>query len=254
MRDQLIINRHVTFWYIIEFSDVLNARMILKNKKLFLSSFFCAILFVSCTDFSTSPFFEDAPIETKDKVVGILPFENFPKRDLDSVKKAIEKFYNLKTIVLDKTNLPKMAYTEIRYPRYRADSLLAWMRTQTFDNVDLVIGLTLKDISITKYKDKSRKEIKEPEWKYKDFGIFGLGEIGGSFCVVSSNRLSDGVPDKTFYKRLMRISCHELGHVLGLPHCPNQGCIMSDANESIKTIDNSRGDLCKDCWSIILDK
>lgn len=225
--------------------------MIFRKPELNFLSLFCAILLVSCNDFSSNPIPIVGPIETKDKVVGILPFENFPQRDLDSVKKAIEKFYDLKTIVLDKTNLPKMAYTEIRYPRYRADSILAWMRTQTFENVDLVIALTREDISITKYKDKTRKEIKEPEWKYKDFGIFGFGELGGSFCVVSSNRLSDGVSDKTFYTRLMRISCHEVGHVLGLPHCPNTGCIMSDANESIKTIDNSRGDLCDDCWKII---
>jgi len=49
----------------------------------------------------------------------------------------------------------------------------------------------------------------------------------------------------------MRISTHEVGHVLGLPHCPTPKCVMNDANESIKTIDKSTGDLCDKCWTEI---
>ena len=37
-------------------------------------------------------------------------------------------------------------------------------------------------------KKKNKGKIKEPEWMYKDFGIFGLGRVGGTPCVVSSNR------------------------------------------------------------------
>jgi archaemetzincin len=182
-------------------------------------------------------------------VIGILPFDDFAQRDLDSVKASLEKFYKKEVVVLERVDLPEMAYTEIRYPRYRADSLLEWMSQQPFnDTIDLVIGLTSKDISITKYTDASRTKIKEPEWQYTDFGIFGLGRVGGDVCVVSSNRLSKDVSKETFYKRLTRISCHEVGHVLGLHHCPTPSCLMNDANESIKTIDNSTGELCATCW------
>ena len=64
------------------------------------------------------------------------------------------------------------------------------------DSVDIVVGLTNKDISITKYKDAARTKIKDPTWQYRDFGIYGLGRIGGSSCVVSSNRLRKNGTEK----------------------------------------------------------
>lgn len=189
-------------------------------------------------------------IENGPPLIGIQPYGSISDAEIDSVKNAIEKMYSFEVVILNNHNLPEMAYTEIRYPRYRADSLLHWLAKTKPDSIDIAIGLTNKDFSITKYKPGT-KEIKDPEWKYKDFGIFGLGAVGGSVCVVSSNRLHKNVSDAKFYKRLMRISCHEVGHVLGLPHCPIENCLMSDANESIRTVDNSTGDLCEKCWNEI---
>ncbi len=189
-------------------------------------------------------------LDTGPPLIGIQPYGNIADREVDSVKNSIEKMYGFEVVVLNKVDLPEMAYTEIRYPRYRADSLLHWLTYHHPDSIDIAVGLTNQDISITKYKEGTR-EVKDPEWMYKDFGIFGLGSVGGNACVVSSNRLHKNVSSKTFYKRLMRITCHEVGHVLGLRHCPEPNCLMNDANESIKTIDNSTGDLCQDCWADI---
>lgn len=185
-------------------------------------------------------------------IVGIQPFGDIPQAQIDSVKNGIERFYDFEVTVLNRVELPKMAYTTIRYPRYRADSLVQWLSDHVPDTVDMLIGLTNKDISVTKYKDQHKTEIKEPVWKYKDFGIFGLGRVNGDACVVSSNRLwSKGANTKQFYNRLVRISCHEVGHVLGLRHCPERKCLMNDANESITTIDKSTGTLCENCWKEI---
>ena len=185
-----------------------------------------------------------------DPVIGIQPFGRVSEEQVDSVKTAVERMYDFEVQVMEAIPLPDMAYTEIRYPRYRADSLVEWLDNNRPDEYDIVLGLTDQDISITKYK-KGTKEIKEPEWKYKDFGIFGLGRVSGSVCVVSSNRLHKNVNDRTFYKRLNRISCHEIGHVLGLHHCPEPNCLMNDANESISTIDKSTGVLCQSCKEAI---
>lgn len=196
---------------------------------------------------------KDKPILSIDNsptVIGIQPFGSVPDREIDSVKVAMEEMYGFEVKVLDKVDLPDMAYTTIRYPRYRADSLVKWLAHSKPDSVDIIVGLTNKDISITKYKPGT-KEIKDPEWMYKDFGIFGLGQVGGAACVVSSNRLHKDVSTKKFFVRLTRITCHEVGHVLGLKHCPEPNCLMNDANESIRTIDNSTGVLCADCKASI---
>jgi archaemetzincin len=125
-----------------------------------------------------------------------------------------------------------------------------WLTDNRPDSIDVYVGLTNKDISITKYKGPSG-EIKEPTWQYRDFGIYGLGRVGGKACVVSSNRLRKNGTGAQFYQRLCRIACHEVGHVLGLHHCSQKACLMNDANEKITTIDKSTGNLCEKCWSKI---
>ncbi len=193
------------------------------------------------------------PLANRPTKIGIQPLGDIADREVDSVKSSLEKMYHLKVIVLKNKELYQPAYTTRRVPRYRADTLLHWLSRECPDHVDIVVGLTNKDISITKFK-KGTHEIKEPQSQYIDFGIFGLGKVGGDACIVSSNRLHQNVSDKKFYNRLSRISSHEVGHVLGLNHCPTKQCLMNDANESIQTIDKSTGELCDDCHRKIVHK
>jgi archaemetzincin len=189
-------------------------------------------------------------IEKQDHIIGILPYNGINKTDMDSVQQILERTYNLKVAILDHINLPESAFTTRRSSRYRADSLLHYQRRIMPDSISIIIGLTNRDISSTKM-DPNTLNVKEPQHIYVDWGIFGLGELNGKSCIVSTNRLRKGVNTGTYFTRLMRISTHEVGHVLGLPHCPTPKCVMNDANESIKTIDKSTGDLCDKCWTKI---
>lgn len=174
----------------------------------------------------------------------IQPLGKVPQRMIDSVATAIAREHRATVHVAVARHLPSSAFTTIRTPRYRADTLIAWLRSVKPDSADMIIGLTTVDISITKYG--SNGEVRSPASKYKDFGIFGLGYVGGPSCVVSTHRLGSPKRD-LFYDRLKKIATHEIGHNRALPHCSDGACVMCDAAESIYTIDLASSSLCRAC-------
>lgn len=163
---------------------------------------------------------------------------------IDSAATAVARAYHTTVQVAQRIELPASAYTTVRSPRYRADSLIAWLRAIKPQGVDCIIGLTAQDISITKYD--STGATKDPAWKYRDFGIFGLGFIDGPSCVVSTFRLGDG-KSSLFFDRLKKIAIHEVGHNRGLPHCADPTCVMRDAVERMGSIDAVTGAFCAAC-------
>jgi archaemetzincin len=180
---------------------------------------------------------------TEETFVAIQPFGEFSTKEAKMMQEEISEFYHVNVTLLKPIELPKNAYINVKSSRYRADTLIRFLRKNIDSNYDFVIGLTDKDISTTKYSNRSTKTIKEPSYKYADWGIFGLGFMPGKSCIVSTFRLKE----KNFRRRFIKICCHELGHNFGLPHCSDKSCIMQDAAETIKTIDNVKLNLCNSC-------
>lgn len=182
----------------------------------------------------------------KPKTIAIQTLSGFPSDLKDTIRQSIEDYYHFKTVVYKDIQIPKEFYTAFKSPRYRADSIIHFLRKIKADSIDYIVGLTTKDICITKYDEDG--EIKSPGSKYKDWGIFGLGYRPGTSCVVSIKRLKH--PNRTKYiDRIKKVTLHELGHNLGLRHCKNQHCFMRDAAETIKTIDQVELNLCDKCFN-----
>jgi len=181
---------------------------------------------------------------SKNTVIGIIPYKGINEQKVAILKSAIINYYGVTVKMLPQQQLPKAAFITIKSPRYRADSLIALQQRNLPDGVDYVIGLTESDISVTKH-DKNGA-IKKPEWRYNDFGVMGLAYCPGKSCVVSGFRLKH--KDKKLHlARFKKVVIHELGHNFGLPHCPDVKCVMTDAVESIRTIDNANPGLCDRC-------
>jgi len=172
--------------------------------------------------------------EAKTPVKGALYIQplgkQLPDKDVELVKEALIQFYKLEIKVLPRVAMPKRAYYKPR-KRYRAEKLLDFLERRMPADGARILGLTGVDISTTK-------------GRYRDWGILGLASMDGAACVISSFRChmrSRGIKHARI--RLAKVAVHEIGHTLGLPHCPTYGCLMENARGKVKTCDREY-DIC----------
>lgn len=156
-----------------------------------------------------------------------------PRDDVVFVKTSLEGLIGLEARVLATMALPAAAYYRPR-ARYRADKLLDVLDGRLPADGARVLGLTGVDISTTK-------------GDVFDWGVLGLGRLDGASSVISEFRCrmkSRGVQQTR--ERLGKVAVHEMGHTLGLEHCPTRGCLMEDAAGRVATCDREY-DFCALC-------
>ncbi len=163
-------------------------------------------------------------------VVVLVVLGEFPPELVDAVEAELRAAYQVEVRRRAPQALPASAWYAPRR-RYRADLLLEHLRGLVAGEPagTRVLGLTSSDISTTK-------------GKFKDWGVFGLGELGGTAAVVSGFRLWRKIKDpQKIAWRVKNTAVHELGHVLGLDHCEEPRCVMLDAEGGIENTDESTG-------------
>jgi predicted Zn-dependent protease len=164
----------------------------------------------------------------------IQPLGDVDPHLVELARSAISEAFGLRSEVSPARPLPERAFYAPG-KRYRAEKLLTFLDGLRSQGSRKVVGLTSVDISTSK-------------GLYDDWGIFGMADLGGSSCIISTYRLGrNGASADLIATRLRKVVTHEVGHILGLPHCPTPGCIMQDAQGKIATIDRSNGALCPDC-------
>jgi len=120
--------------------------------------------------------------------------------------------------------LPARAYVAGR-GQYDAEQLLAVVRGHGARHV---LGITHRDLFALDLNF-----------------VFGIAAPSRA-CLVSTARLVQGADDELFRGRLLKEAVHELGHTLGLAHCPDPGCVMHFSNALADT--DRKGDAyCKRC-------
>lgn len=75
--------------------------------------------------------------------------------------------------------------------------------------------------------------------------VFGSATMGGAWAIVGTARFG-ARGDPRYRMRLLRESLHELGHLAGLGHCPDPGCLMA-GSATVEEVDRKGDTLCARC-------
>ncbi len=92
------------------------------------------------------------------------------------------------------------------------DILSEVMATRAREGMDLALGMTGDDLFV-------------PGMNF----VFGLASREAGAAVVSVNRLKDK-DAAVFASRVAKEAIHEVGHLHGLSHCDDPGCVMHFSN------------------------
>jgi archaemetzincin len=168
-------------------------------------------------------------------VVAILPLGKVDQDVLDRVAKEIQARLRVQVRFESPRELPKAAWYAPR-KRWRAEKLLEAVDADPPKGAWKVVAVTGAEISTTK-------------GDIQDWGIAGLGNMGGLSCVLSTHIYRKHSKTKAvLLRRVGDLTIHEFGHTLGFDHCETDGCVMSDAKgKAISSADHSSGNYCERC-------
>lgn len=130
----------------------------------------------------------------------------------------LQAILELTTDILPSQPLPDDAFMSARR-QYDAVKLINYLSAAPSLNAPICLGLTSCDMGT-------------PILTY----VYGESQLGGRLAVVSFYRLTTAGREATL-ERLSKLCLHEVGHVLGLGHCWDHGCLM----RSIRNIDQVDG-------------
>ena len=140
----------------------------------------------------------------------------------------------LGAVVRMEGNLPLPASCPEGRSQYPGAPLLAALAAARPPGEEVILGVTGVDLTA-------------PGLNY----VFGLADPPSRCAVISLARLYPefyGQPrdPRLFKERAVKEAVHELGHLLGLGHCPDPACVMAFSN-SLADTDRKGPGFCKPC-------
>jgi len=187
------------------------------------------------------------PIE--DRTLVITPLGRVNPLYIQWTKEALEKTYKMPIKVEKSLPLKPEYYYQSNKEKLKADQILKIFKSSN----EIPVLITEVDIG-------HKKIIKNDT--IDGYGIIGKGKLGKRrqnsltkdselALIISTSRIKKTTKDN-FRKRLNKVTIHEIGHNLSLPHCKYQTtCVMVDARGKATTIDKANEAFCHQCRNII---
>jgi archaemetzincin len=175
-------------------------------------------------------------VNTASIPINLVPCGSVPPALLGYLKDGIKKELKADVAQVEQeVGLPSGAY-DTRRQQYQAEAFLPLLTPYRPGNNGLVLGITGVDLYV-------------PELNF----VFGLADSRQRCAIISLARLQPefyGLPGnpQLFKERALKEAIHELGHLLGLGHCPNPACIMFFSN-SLADTDRKGPGFCSACRS-----
>lgn len=166
-----------------------------------------------------------------DKIT-IFPFDLGGWTWHDALQKSLKEIFGITVSRHADLPLPTRSYSSAR-EQYAGEAFLETLYALRSDPKEIMLGITKEDLYA-------------PGLNF----IFGLASPAG-VCVISLKRLDNrfwGLPenDELYFRRVLTEAVHEIGHVLGLPHCPDPHCVMHFSN-SLADTDEKGYHFCSKC-------
>ncbi len=178
-------------------------------------------------------------MDPADAVIVISPVEEIDPELTETVRRAIEEAFGFGTREASLVTDIGFAHDANR-GQYHSTPILEKL-------ADAAPGDALKVLAVT------REDLFIPILTH----VYGEAQLGGRACIVSTNRLGEGLsaaPTTTAYlDRLAKEAVHELGHTFKLLHCKDKTCIMHYCRK-ITDVDRKSNDLCRYCKIMLGDE
>ncbi len=151
---------------------------------------------------------------------------------LQKLQEILKEIFQIEAIYKTSIPLPKEAYNGFRN-QYLADILLESLIPFRKEG-EIVLGITKEDL----YSQGLNF-------------VFGVASSFYKTSVISLKRLKNSFynlpnDEEIYLKRVYTEAVHEIGHTLGLSHCPNPHCVMFFSNSILDT-DKKGYRFCKNC-------
>ncbi len=167
-------------------------------------------------------------------LIKIVTFHKIDEATLHFLQLKLHEIFKIEVVVYGQLTLPTQAFNALRR-QYLASSLLEVLLYTKGAPNEIVLGVTNEDLY-------------EPNLNF----VFGIATPLYGLALISTKRLHNSFygleeDDELYLRRVLTEAVHEIGHTLGLAHCPNPHCVMHFSN-TLQDTDKKGYRFCPSCW------